>query len=325
MSLSDLEFSDLILTEGDTSSCFLKGTPESGLALAAVESDLYYEINELLELLKHTYEDKSSTLSLRVKFREMVFRVGMYQDIQRGRVFFLRRLPKSIPPFERLGMPKPVADWLMKPDTSKGLMLFSGPQASGKSTSASALIATRLRLYGGHAITYEHPVEMPLAGRHGEHGYCYQREITSEQELPAHIEQSHRYGSPDIIFIGEIRTKHAASEVLRIALGSNQQLVVATIHGITLSAALDRLLTWARELDGLIAHHNLSQVLLGCVHQELVFQATAPGRKLHVKEFLLLPFDESSISVRSKLREGNLNLDDNIREQRNKAIYEREV
>lgn len=322
MLLKDLEYSDIILSAENPTTRFFKGTPEKGLALARITDEtLNGELDELLKLLRQTYSTHNSTLSLRVVFGGIAFRAAVYNDAAHGDIFFLRRLPEAVPNFRDLGLPTPVMSWLLLPENSKGLLLFSGAQASGKTTSASAFVAARLSMYGGHAITYEHPIEMPLAGKHGESGYCFQTEISSETELPAHVERSHRYSSPNIVFVGEIRTKHAASEVLRIALGSSQQLVVATIHGITLTAALDRLLSWTRESDGnAVACQNLAQTLIGVIQQELVFDANK--QHLNVRDFLLLPFDTRTDVVRSKLRDGNLFLDDNIREQRNRIIYD---
>jgi twitching motility protein PilT len=199
-------------------------------------------------------------------------------------------------------------------------VLFSGAQASGKTTSAAAYIAARLALYGGHCVTYEHPVEMPLAGPHGDSGWCYQREIASEADLPAHIERTHRYGSPDIILIGEIRTQYAAAEALRVALGSRRQIVVATIHGQDVISALSRLLTWARSSYGDVACQNLSEVLTAIIHQDIVFTAGEP--LLKVPESLLLPYTrrkENSACV--KLWQGNLSLEQEIMSNRNDLLF----
>jgi twitching motility protein PilT len=105
---------------------------------------------------------------------------------------------------------------------------------------------------------------------------------------------------------------------LRIALGSNQQLVIATIHGLTATAALDRLLIWAREQDGEVACRNLAQTLTGIIHQEIVENENKKKRELNVAEFLILPFDDETQGLRSKLRDGNLNLEADIRAQKSK-------
>lgn len=321
-SLKDFEFSDLILTENAPDSWFIKGTPELGQGLRQVEPELHDELKELLEKLQSAYEHQDPSVSLRVCHRAMAFRVAVYHDVMHGKTFFLRRLSDFVPGFTELGIPEQISSWLLREEHSRGIALFAGPQCSGKTTSANAFIKSRLTLFGGHGITYEHPVEMPLAGRHGENGFCWQAEIESEADLPAHIERTHRYSSPNIVFIGEIRTKHAATEALRVALGSNRQLVVATIHGTTLTAALDRLLTWARELEGAVAQQNLSQTLMSVIYQEVDFNESLGTRKLNVPEFLLLPFDSRSTAVRAKLNDGNLFLKDDIREQKNRLVFD---
>ena len=110
--------------------------------------------------------------------------------------------------------------------------------------------------------------------------------------------------------------------MLRVALGSSQQLVVATIHGISAKGALDRLLAWARELEGDAAQLNLAATLTGIIHLELVFSEDG-SRQLQLPEFLLLSFqgDESANTVRTKIRDGNLFLDAEFREQRNRFKY----
>jgi twitching motility protein PilT len=316
MALKELDFSDLILTESSTESWFIKGLPQFGQGLCPVDPELRPELTELLQAVQAAYEKADPSVSLRVTVGGLSFRVAVYTDVLSGKTFFLRRLADSIPDFLALGLRNQVANWLLKEEHSKGVVLFCGPQCSGKTTSAAAYIKARLSRYGGHCITFEHPVEMPLAGRHGESGYCWQSEIASETELPVHIERTHRYSSPNIVFIGEIRTKHAATEALRVALGSSKQLVVATIHGITLTAALDRLLTWAREIEGAVAQQNLAQTLAGVIFQELEFNENLQAQRLK-SEFLLLPFDSSSGPTRAKLHDGNLFLDDDIFKQKN--------
>jgi twitching motility protein PilT len=320
--LKDLIFSDLLLMERNLSTSLLKGTPEFGHALVAVDEQVLPELDVLLGTVKRAYEDKDPSTSLRVTHDGIAFRAAMYADVDAGNVFFLRRIPDSVPSLRSLGLPSKVVDWLLEKDHSRGLLLVSGPQASGKTTTAGALIAARLALHGGHGVTYEHPVEMPLAGRHGEHGYCFQAEISSEAEIPAHIERTHRYGSPNIIFVGEIRTKYAAGEVLRVALGSNQQLVVATIHGMSAKGALDRLLAWARETDGNAAQLNLAATLTGILQLNLIFDVDG-SRHLDLPEFLLLSSsDDSANVVRTKIRDGNLFLDAEFRQQRNQFKYQ---
>lgn len=325
MALRDFEFSDLLLTEAAPDSCFFKGTPDLGERLTALpaEPELQEEVGELLAAIKDAYRGVENPYMrrLRIVHRGMVFRAAAFLDVIQGPTYFVRRLPDKVWDFGNLGIPKQVCQWLLEHEHSKGLLLFAGPQCAGKTTSANAFIKSRLTENGGHAVTFEHPVEQPLAGQHGPNGHCWQCEITSEAELSRHIENSHSFSSPNIIFIGEIRSKHAAAETLRAALGSSQQLVVATIHGTTISTALDRLLMGASELDGRLAQHNLAETLAGIVFQEIRFNEGLNKRTLEV-QFLMVPFDQRGTAIRSKLRKGDLFLDDEIREQKNKFTFD---
>lgn len=315
MSLSDTRFSDLVLPPDGQ--YFLKGAG-NGSELIACSDDTHEEARALRDLAKQKHS-VTGKVTFRLEHEGRSYRGAVLPGVH-GNTFFLRRLPAGILPFEELGLPAALSDWLAASERSKGFVLFSGAQASGKTTSASSLVAARLKAFGGHAVTFENPVEMPLNGQHGEHGFCFQSEVEDEAGLASAIEQAHRFASPDIIYIGEIRTMHAASQVLRAALGSDRQLVVATIHGLDLVAALDRLLTFARELDGEVAAHNLSQSLLAVVHQHLSTENGEPH--LTTPRFLMVPFEERSNGVRAKLRNGELlSLKNDMREQCNRLTF----
>ncbi len=322
--LKDLTFSDIILVSDGTG--YLKGTPDKGQRLVAVP-EVYKKSTSLLEEVVAKFKEAGDpSKSLRIRHLDNAYRAAIYNDVDSGAAYFLRRLPDNVPMLDAVGLPAPLAGWLADAAHRKGLLLLSGGQGAGKTTTAAALIKTRLALHGGHAVSFENPVEMPLAGPHGDHGRCFQTEINSESELAYHIERAHRYSSPNIIYIGEIRGKFAASEALRVALGSSQQLVVATIHGLNVTAALDRLLTWAKELDGEVACRNLSQTLLGIVQQELFEgESNKESLTLKVPEFLLLPFSDTSTALRNLLRDGILRLEDDIRAQRNMMGLKKEL
>lgn len=332
MALSGLSFSDLILLPDGRG--LLKGVPGQDQQLVPVPETDLEELNGLPKALLDSFRLRSELECSQdgpgtrrhpdtIRFRHcgVSYRVAAYDNIDNGRTWFLRRLADKVPALDAIGLPPQIVQWLLAKEQSQGLVLFSGAQASGKTTSAAALIHSRLALHGGHGVTFENPVEMPLAGKHGENGHCFQTDMTSESELAAHIERAHRYASPNIVFIGEIRSKYAATEALRVSLGSSQQMVVATIHGLDVGAALERLLTWARELEGDAAWQNLASSLLAVIHQEL---ATGDDGKrvLRCPEFLLVPFKQSSNGLRAKLRDGQLTyLRDEMREQRNRIQY----
>ena len=331
MPLADYEFSDLLLFPGGWK---LKGCPATGQQLVPVPEDCREEVSAIVrELLLHFVKKPSLQLtepseldgaacsrSIRYSHMRIQYRAAAVQDVNGDYTFFLRRLPESVPDLETVGLPQHLTDWLLKPPTLQGLVLVTGAQASGKSTTAAALAAARLARWGGHGLTLENPAELPLGRAWGEHGYCIQTEIGSELELAQQIERAHRFSSPNVILIGEIRTKRAAMEALRIAQGSNRQVVIATAFGLNLLTALSSLLKGARELDGESASHNLANCLLCVIHQEL---SLMDGKyTLRVPDFLLCPFSEDGDVVRRKIREGKLqSLMDDIRQQKNRVAY----
>jgi twitching motility protein PilT len=325
MSLKDLRFSDLILIDkGDEA--YLKGTPDQDQKLVQVPDDCKIEAMELASqvTMECCREDRCGD-SFRYTYKDVSYRVAVYVDVKKQLCFFLRRLADTVPPLESLNLPNAVADWLTDRKQCKGLILLAGGQGAGKTTTAASLIDRRLTLHGGHAVSFENPVEMPLSGPHGDFGYCFQGEISSESELESHIERAHRYGSPNIIYIGEIRSKYAASVALQVALGSSQQLVIATIHGTTIQAALTRLLTWAKEKDGDVACQNLAQTFLGIIRQELS-DPINNKRELRLPEYLLLPYgSELATAVQAKIRGGNVELSTEINNQLIRLKFEGQI
>lgn len=321
MELKSVSFTDLILHE--SGEAFMKGCDSCGQKLVPCEDNTKKEINILHKEVLKVHEE-TGRHTFRVTHEDIGYRVALYEGVDwgSGRVFFLRRIQEQVENFGRIGMPEALAKWLLSEKQSKGLVLFTGAQASGKTYSASSLVSTRLSTLGGHGVSFENPAEMPLDGKHGDYGFCFQAEIEREEDLAEAIERSHRFASPNIIYIGEIRSKHAASEALRVCLGSEKQIVIATLHGFDLVAALERLVTMAREIDGDIASQNLAQGLLAVVHQQL--DQDESGKKvLHVPQFLLAPFNENQKGLRAKIKNGEMaGLQEEMREQKNRIQFE---
>lgn len=316
MELKKASFTDLILHE--SGEAFMKGCDSCGQKLVPCKEDTKKEIESLHKEVLKVHEE-SGRHTFRVIHEEISYRGALYEGVDwgSGKVFFLRRIQEQVEDFNKIGMPEPLAEWLLSAEQSKGLVLFTGAQASGKTFSASSLVGTRLSTLGGHAVSFENPAEMPLDGKHGEFGFCFQAEIEREEDLAEGIERSHRFASPNIIYIGEIRSKYAASEALRVCLGSDKQIVIATMHGFDLVTALERLVTMAREIDGEIASQNLAQGLLAVVHQQL--EEDENGQKvLNVPQFLLAPFTDEYLGLRAKIKNNEMiALEEEMRDQEN--------
>lgn len=136
-----------------------------------------------------------------------------------------------------------------------GLIVFSGPTGSGKTTSAY----TMLNQYLNKAIySIEDPIEIYF-----ENIIQLQVNETMNFSFEQGIRQILRH-DPDIIFIGEIRDSYSAKMAVRCALSGH--LVVATIHSGSAKATLKRFKDFG------ISEDDLQEVVKSIVNQRLLYQ-----------------------------------------------------
>lgn len=114
---------------------------------------------------------------------------------------------------------------------SPGLIIFSGPTGSGKSTSAYSLL-TSLVEENKQVLTIEDPVEKRLDGLRQvqvrpQSGFNY------AEALKASMRQD-----PDVIYVGEIRDSDTMKSVMSLALTGHT--VVTTIHARDVKMAIRR-------------------------------------------------------------------------------------
>lgn len=189
-----------------------------------------------------------------------------------GNWYRLRRLPKESPSLDEL--PTALPGWLSKlmlsPDLDGGgLIYFMGSPAQGKTTTAAAMLVSRLRKYGGYAQTIEDPPEMPLNGWHGT-GYCSQTwlGIKNNESWADAIKGALRSmpaRTRSILFIGEVRDSESAQEMLRAA--ANGFLVIATGFASDVISGLQALCKLAGDHDSV--YQSLAISLRLAVHLKI--------------------------------------------------------
>lgn len=137
-----------------------------------------------------------------------------------------------------------------------GLLLFSGPVNSGKTTTMYNLIRERLKARELQVISIEDPVEIHerqfLQAQVNE-----KSRVTYESLLKASLRHH-----PDIILVGEIRDEETAQMVIRGALTGH--LIVASVHAKNAKGVIARL----SELG--ISLEMLRQTIIGIVFQKLL-------------------------------------------------------
>lgn len=178
-SLVDLVFSDLFL-EDPIETSWYKETPDS-LITQAIPSDYMEEIYGLREKLSSHKGNPDFKVEWPNKsgFRMRVSR----NEVSDSKIVFVCRRYRLMPGKLRdLGVPDAIAEQLLLPSLTKGLVIFLGKAGSGKTTTASSFIKEKLTLQGGVCWTVENPIELPMQGMHGK-GRCYQTEVDDDAKM----------------------------------------------------------------------------------------------------------------------------------------------
>ncbi|WP_423188786.1 competence type IV pilus ATPase ComGA [Alkalibacterium sp. f15] len=137
-----------------------------------------------------------------------------------------------------------------------GLLLFSGPVDSGKTTTMYHLIKNRMQGEKQQVITVEDPVEI-------EESSFLQTQVNETAGVTyEHLLKSSLRHHPDVIIVGEIRDEETAKMVMRGALTGH--LIVASIHAKNAEGVLSRMMELGVGLP------LLKQTLIGVAFQTLL-------------------------------------------------------
>jgi twitching motility protein PilU len=189
------------------------------------------------------------------------FRVNAF--VQQNRVGgVLRTINTEIPTFEALGLPQQLQGIVME---KRGLVLMVGATGSGKSTSLAAMVGYRNRNSRGHIITIEDPIEYvhPHIG-------CLitQREVGTDTFTWENALKNTLRQAPDVILIGEIRTREGMEYAVNFA--ETGHLVLATLHANSANQALDRIINFFPEEKREQLLMDLSLNLKAIISQRLI-------------------------------------------------------
>ncbi|MFC6281233.1 ATPase, T2SS/T4P/T4SS family [Polaromonas aquatica] len=269
MALKDLIFSDLYLGVSDA---WISGVPGTSDPVATPPEDVP-EVMKLREACDEYRAKNPEREDFPIRYADVSYRASVMTTIDEV-VYVLRRLSEKIASIAELGIPPGFVEMMMRPKLT-GLFIISGTFGQGKTTTASALLASRIGKYGGVAITVEEPPEMPLHGRHGE-GVCYQTWV--QRGGFGHACRQAARWAPSIIFLGEIRDSETALEALRASI--NGKLVICTAHADNPAMAIERIFALACA-DGSSPDDVLGMLASGLtavIHQKL--ESTGSRRQL---------------------------------------------
>lgn len=229
---------------------------------------------------KRTFErEKECNYALETKGAGR-FRVSAL--FQRNRVaMVLRRIKDEIPTIEELHVPEIIKDLAM---TKRGLVIFVGATGSGKSTTLAAMIGYRNKNSTGHILSIEDPIEFDH-----KHASCVvtQREVGIDTESYEVALKNSLRQAPDVIMIGEIRTRQTMD--YGIAFAETGHLCLSTLHANNANQAMDRIINFFPEERHKQLFLDLSLNMKAVVAQRLIPKKDGSGRCVAVEVLLNTP------------------------------------
>jgi twitching motility protein PilT len=216
-------------------------------------------------------------------------RIHAYRQLGGVRVV-VRLLAQAVPQLGQLDLPPAIGSLAGAP---LGLLLFTGPTGSGKTTALAALIDTINRTSERNVITIEDPIEYIHTPIRSAIAHC---EVGRDVVNYAEALRGMLRADPDVILIGEMRDRETMAAALTAA--ETGHLVLATLHTNDAAQTIDRIVdAFAGEAQNQI-RAQLAAVLLAAVALRLVPRLSGSGRRSAAE--ILIATD----AVRTLIREG---------------------
>lgn len=224
------------------------------------------------------------------------FRVNTFK--QRGSYSaVIRVISFELPHPSTLMIPDAVMDLA---DTSRGMVLVTGPAGSGKSTTLACIINKINQEKCEHIITLEDPLE--FLHRH-EKSIVSQREINTDTESYLTALRAALRQSPDVILLGEMRDYETINTAVTAA--ETGHLIFSSLHTIGAANSIDRI------IDAFPA----SQQQQICIQLASVLQAVVSQKLLPSVDGKVVPAFEIMVltpAIRNLIRERKVHQIDGI-------------
>jgi twitching motility protein PilU len=273
----DKEASDIFFSVGAPVSIKVQGQIQP-LANAVLQPGSVTEIANQLMNDEQIAEFKQ-TLEMNVgKTIEGVgrFRVNIF--LQRGECAVVaRHIKTSISTVQQLGMPDILNDLIMEP---RGLILVSGATGVGKTTTMAAMLNYRNKNRNNHILTVEDPIEYLFVN---DQSIVNQREVGIDTKTFESALQNAMREAPDVILIGEIRSRETMEHAL--AYADSGHLVMSTVHANNADQTMDRMLNFFPKE---VREHVLMDIALNLkavISQRLVMGKD--GKRLPAAEIMI--------------------------------------
>ncbi|TLY21932.1 MAG: type IV pilus twitching motility protein PilT [Nitrospirae bacterium] len=189
-----------------------------------------------------------------------------------------RMVQSRVPSFEELGLPEQLKRLT---EFHQGLVLVTGPNGCGKSTTLAAMVELVNQHREEHIITIEDPVEFNLVPAKSQ---INQREVGSHTKGFSEALRAALREDPDVIMIGELRDRETVS--LAITAAETGHLVFGTIHTTSAARTIDRILDSFPPDEQSQVRSMISESIRGVLCQQLIPRKDGNGRALAMEILL---------------------------------------
>ncbi|MCY3804810.1 MAG: type IV pilus twitching motility protein PilT [Candidatus Saccharibacteria bacterium] len=220
------------------------------------------------------------------------FRVNVFHE-KGNLAASLRLIPSRIPSLDDLGLPAVVSTFAQY---KQGLVLFTGPTGSGKSSSMAALIHKINEERKERIITIEDPIEFVHSSKRS---IVVQREVHYDTYSFAAALRSALRQDPDIVLVGELRDLETISAALTIA--ETGHLVFGTLHTNSAPQTINRIIDVFPPHQQAQIRIQLSNTLKATCAQYLV--PNIEGTRSVATEILIVDSAVSNLIRESKIHQ----------------------
>jgi len=290
--LHDSKGSDLFVTVGAPPCIKVHGKIKP-LTREALSHEMVYDIIDSIMNAAQREEFRATKECQFAVSLEGVARFRVSAFFQRNSVGMVcRRIETKIPTFEELDLPESLSELAM---AKRGIIILVGATGTGKSTTLAAMLGYRNMNASGHIITIEDPIEFVHKHRKS---LVTQREVGIDTDSFEVALKNTLRQAPDVILIGEIRTRESMEHAITFA--ETGHLCLTTLHANNANQAMDRILHFFPEDRHPQVLLDLSFNLKGAVAQQLL--PSIDGSRRHVALEVLL----NSPLVQEKIRKGKI-------------------
>ncbi len=205
-----------------------------------------------------------------------------------------RSIPEKIPSLEDLGLPELVAELTELPS---GLVLVTGPNGHGKSTTLAAMIQHLNAKKHYHILTIEDPIEFI---------YPPGKSLITQREVGTHSKSfaealKHAFRQDlNVVVLGEMRDLETMATA--ITLAETGYLVFATLHTYDAVSTINRMIDVFPSTQQEQIRTQLSLSLRGVICQQLIPLKEGQGR-VAAREILLVDYAVSNLIRKSELEQ----------------------